>query len=389
MNTIPVHRRGRRYFTSGPKYPRDRHIDPSNSKHDERKKGFCFWLGTFLLVLLPFYIFLHMEHRRFAVYTALSEISNGGIIELPLLNNEHHQPQLLKRGNIVHGSSQKIRSKVTDPSLGVTIDHALTLERNTEFCQWQEFQSASCQTCSRDIHIKDGSGRSHTEAEHYECDCVVRYDYYNTWRPYLINSLLFDQPAAHYNPQRNPLPSSYLVSNDALMEFTSTRIYADHHPRHHDHADSRPTSVMAIISPAMLAKRVNGASARTVKWVRDGIPPIPPFWKRWIPDRSRYEHVRDLDYTYGYDRILMSNPDKRFAYVGDGYFFSPHEPSKMEKMFKVFGEYLEGSLFDWQLGDIFPSCTPGDIRIRYMCKILTLSQYLDTWQHPTKFPRKK
>mmetsp|Transcript_9172 Transcript_9172/g.13879 ORF Transcript_9172/g.13879 Transcript_9172/m.13879 type:complete len:219 (+) Transcript_9172:278-934(+) len=37
----------------------------------------------------------------------------------------------------------------------------------------------------------------------------------------------------------------------------------------------------------------------------------------------------------------------------------------MERMFKVFGEYLEGSLFDWQLGDIFPSCTPGDIRIRY------------------------
>ena len=307
-----------------------------------------------------------MEQRRFAVYTALSEMSNGDIIELPLLNDRHQQPQLLKQGDIVHGSSQKIRSKVTDPSLGITIDHALTLERNTEFCQWQEFQSESCQTCSRDIHTKDGSGRSHTETEHYECDCVVQYDYYKTWRSYLINSLLFDQPAAHHNPQRNPLPSSYLVSNDALMEFTSTHTDADHH-RHHADADvdSRSMSVKARISPAMLARRVNGASARTVKWVRNGIPPIPSFWNRWIPDRSRYEDVRNLDNTYGYDRMSMSNTDERFAYVGDGFFFSPHEPSKMERMFKVFGEYLEGSLFDWQLGDIFPSCTPGDIRIRY------------------------
>jgi len=54
------------------------------------------------------------------------------------------------------------------------------------------------------------------------------------------------------------------------------------------------------------------------------------------------------------------------VYVGQGgYFFSPYEASGYGRLFKYFVEYLEGSLFDWQLGDLLPSCTAGDIRVSF------------------------
>ena len=60
----------------------------------------------------------------------------------------------------------------------------------------------------------------------------------------------------------------------------------------------------------------------------------------------------------------------KFVYTNhkDGWFFSPYEASTLEKALRGFGQFLEGSLFDWQLGDlidIFAGCTPGDIRVRY------------------------
>lgn len=59
-----------------------------------------------------------------------------------------------------------------------------------------------------------------------------------------------------------------------------------------------------------------------------------------------------------------------FVYVGDqsgrrGYFFSPYDPSLSEQLLKGFGQYLEGSLLDWQVGDLMPSCTPGDLRVSF------------------------
>jgi hypothetical protein len=53
----------------------------------------------------------------------------------------------------------------------------------------------------------------------------------------------------------------------------------------------------------------------------------------------------------------------------DGWFFSHYEASNFERAIKGFGQYLEGSLLDWQLGDVydfFNGCTAGDIRSRFM-----------------------
>lgn len=72
-------------------------------------------------------------------------------------------------------------------------------------------------------------------------------------------------------------------------------------------------------------------------------------------------------------RLLRDTPDApaatrdNFVYVGQGgYFFSPYEnPSTTQRLFNYFVQYMEGSLFDWQLGDLMPSCTAGDIRFSY------------------------
>lgn len=39
---------------------------------------------------------------------------------------------------------------VGDPSFGVQLPHALALERETEYCQWREMATESCETCRDD-----------------------------------------------------------------------------------------------------------------------------------------------------------------------------------------------------------------------------------------------
>jgi len=293
-------------------------------------------IGTFLLVLVLPLIFIHTESLRHDIYEALAEVSSATIFELPPVNGTAIEP-----GDIVHGSSHDITSSVTDPGLGIIVDNALALHRNTEFCQWFETRSESCKTCSRAVWNENGK----KETENYECDCTISFHYIKTWLPYLVNSFLFDQPAAHYNPLRNPFPSSLFVAQDASMIFSNSR---------------QGTFTKARISPDLLHPRIQGATPRLVKWVRNGIPRAPPLWRRWIPDRSRYENI-SLFKHLNYGPLVQEG----FVYVGDGYFFSPYELSKMERLLKVFGEYVEGTLFDWQLGDIMPSCTAGDVRITY------------------------
>lgn len=36
-----------------------------------------------------------------------------------------------------------------------------------------------------------------------------------------------------------------------------------------------------------------------------------------------------------------------------------------ERLVQLFAQFMEGSLMDWQLGDLLPSCTAGDVRVSY------------------------
>ena len=53
-----------------------------------------------------------------------------------------------------------------------------------------------------------------------------------------------------------------------------------------------------------------------------------------------------------------------FKYIGQGYFYSPYQADATEWL-RVAGMVLEGSLLDYQIGDLFRRCTPGDVRVSY------------------------
>jgi hypothetical protein len=358
MNTFPTYRRGRRVYHQGPK---------QTTACDRFLTG----LLTAALLLLPPILLFTSERNRHFIYTNINEVMNdekSTILNLNDMNEQRELATLSYSGyephhQLVHGTSDHIRSTVLDPNMDISLQGGLILDRNTEYCQWQEIRKESCQKCTRTVHNDDGT----TSDETYECDCVTTYDYIKSWRPYLINSFLFDQPAGHHNPSRNPLPSKTFVSTDARLDFT-------------DYQGGHDTSTITMnLTPQMFQfnnrKVIRGSKKRPVQWVRDGVPPIPSFWKRWMPDRTRFEDIGNLSARRSntnqrsgrnYDADESdADPSSSFVHVGDGYFFSPYSAGMYENILKYFMQYMDGTLLDWQIGDLMPSCEAGDIRVSY------------------------
>lgn len=306
--SFPTVRRGRSVFIEGKR----------------RRVGLTI-INILFLLTLPVALII-MEQNRFSTLQAISELIGKNIVNI-------ESAEMLKPGDIVHGSFNNNSTYVFDEQTGITLQNGFILDRITEFCQWQEIKSETCQTCSRTI-TKDGE----RVTEHYDCDCTIQFEYVKNWSPYLVNSFFFDQPAAHYNPQRNPLPSESFLSQKV------TGIIGN---------------LLINLSSEMFEGRIRENRTRPVKWTVNGTPKPPSFLFRWIPDRNRYENISQLNN----DGIRLL--EYGFVYVGNGFFFSPHEPSSTERLFKMFGEYLEGTLFDWQLADVMPNCKAGDIRIYY------------------------
>lgn len=133
--------------------------------------------------------------------------------------------------------------------------------------------------------------------------------------------------------------------------------------RHHN------TNTRVRLHPDMLIDGVRNQPHRTVEFVPQGRAPPPSFFDRFasrffgMKRNTRYEPMKLLRDTPHAPAATHHN----FVYVGQGgYFFSPYEsPSTTQTLFKYFMQYMEGSLFDWQWGDLMPSCTAGDVRFRY------------------------
>jgi len=104
---------------------------------------------------------------------------------------------------------------------------------------------------------------------------------------------------------------------------------------------------------------------RHIDWVKGAVPKRPGFlakWFTWAVDTTRYEDLKEIADS----RDSLAADEHKFVYVGQGgYFFSPYEPTTFGRLFNLFTQYLEGSLMDWQVGDLMPSCQAGDIRISY------------------------
>eukprot|EP00656_Telonema_subtile_P050136 TRINITY_DN6412_c0_g1_i1.p1 TRINITY_DN6412_c0_g1~~TRINITY_DN6412_c0_g1_i1.p1 ORF type:complete len:257 (+),score=86.33 TRINITY_DN6412_c0_g1_i1:155-925(+) len=81
-------------------------------------------------------------------------------------------------------------------------------------------------------------------------------------------------------------------------------------------------------------------------------------------DSTRWDDVAALKQHVSKEQHDKHN--ERFMYIGEGYFYSEFQGGQLGSMVNWMGQYLEGSLFDWQLGDLlgkaFNACEAGDIR---------------------------
>jgi hypothetical protein len=107
----------------------------------------------------------------------------------------------------------KLQSSAEDSAFGVKLRDTLHLKRNVEYCQWREHYTEQCEQC-RDG--RDSSGNP----KYKQCNCKRTFHYVKGWHGYRINSLLFDQPGAHHNPQRDPYPSQDFFSQNAKIGST-------------------------------------------------------------------------------------------------------------------------------------------------------------------------
>lgn len=96
---------------------------------------------------------------------------------------------------------------LVDSDFGLSHPSALKLRRRVEYCQWTETRHNSSQVRNR----RGGENylRYSQRQDSYQQDQeqrYVTYSYTKKWRPRPIPSIFFDQPAAHHNPMRDPVP---------------------------------------------------------------------------------------------------------------------------------------------------------------------------------------
>jgi len=175
------------------------------------------------------------------------------------------------------------------------------LSRHVEYCQWQE-------------HVHE-----HTVKTGENKERVTRtYTYTKGWTSHPINSLFFDQPAAHHNPQRMPVQAGQV-----------------------DVTGLRSSSGFSVPAP-FVTKMKGRTSIITFR---------PESLQGFLNSPARLN-------------------DKFFYTGNNGWFLSKYEPSTAERYMKMAFEYVEGTLLDFQLGDLFSVCDAGDVRVSLQGQVL-------------------
>ena len=80
----------------------------------------------------------------------------------------------------------------------------------------------------------------------------------------------------------------------------------------------------------------------------------------------RFEDARNLR-GFG---VSNAHTRDNFVYTNtrEGWFFSPHTEETWFRVLRGFGQFMEGSAMDWQIGDLYDmynGCTAGDIRVNF------------------------
>eukprot|EP01095_Lingulamoeba_sp_RSL-Kostka_P007093 TRINITY_DN2239_c1_g5_i1.p1 TRINITY_DN2239_c1_g5~~TRINITY_DN2239_c1_g5_i1.p1 ORF type:complete len:462 (-),score=112.86 TRINITY_DN2239_c1_g5_i1:500-1885(-) len=153
-----------------------------------------------------------------------------------------------------------------------------------------------------DSTTRDDDGHSTT---------VRTYSYIKGWHKHPIISTFFDQPFSHHNPLRNPYSYKDWTANQyGVGEYTIQRD---------------------------LINRIGNLKM-----------------KSFTPQELNEFQLSEAHSVHNFNYLPDSN-----------YFYSPYEEDSAFRFARGMGQWLEGSLFDYQIGDIFNVCTPGDIRIYY------------------------
>ena len=174
---------------------------------------------------------------------------------------DHAQVDSLKHKQLVHAMTSTQHAPVVvgpplrDPLFNFVIndneENVVILKRVTEYCQWVEVEQRNqvkigkdpdycSKSTNRDASTCvttdcSGKGQGSCHASSTCCSWVqgadiykteISYLYHKGWRNNRIPSLLFDNPVAYYNPQRDPAPGVEFISA-GLIDIAGGRFGAE------------------------------------------------------------------------------------------------------------------------------------------------------------------
>lgn len=320
-----------------------------------------------------------------------------GLLSLLVLgywaNHEYGQYQLSKTADIVSSearpyngvkaelSSDKLvlfnfdrpmiqpdEATLSDPLFGMSFPGALSVQRQAEYCQWQETPHThsrvvgqrfvgcsrkggdSCQNARCSGHGSESSCRSdpccraniQVDKEHYKT-----YTYHKAWRTRRISSLLFDNAISYHNPQRDPAPTR----THRLADLSGARVVFNAvgsdgrggggRREAEDPQAPTPTGDRFTVRPADLES--GAGSAELGKWTQ-----------------PRHISQRDLD-----SMPRAQAQASGFSEADGRYFYSRvDENGVLMGLGKVAASYLMENVVD--VSSIFKgTCTAGDVRVSF------------------------
>jgi len=259
-----------------------------------------------IFALIVFFGTLFTGYKTCSTFSAYNDV--GSSLRNLVLHHTGNDNQFNHQhnGHIVHVNIPQhelvFERNAHDSYLNVDVPGVVSLSRNVEYCQWME-------------HVHES-----TQKTSYGTEYVSRtYWYTKGWMSHQISSLFFDQPAAHHNPQRNPV-SGGIVDRIGVSSKKGFKV------------------------SGYLMDNLEGSSY---------VVSFPP------------KKMKGFKYSPAY-------ANEKFFYTGDnGWFLSKYQPSKAETAMKMALQYAEGTLFDFQLGDLLSVCDAGDVRVRLHGKYVT------------------
>lgn len=115
-----------------------------------------------LLLVVPPLALLVTEHELYELYRAV-EAEQGSILHL---SSPAAQPLSALLDQVVHFTAAGVHGSTADRAFAVRVLGGLQLRRRTEYCQWAEARTVTCEQCE----VRDTHGTVKRES----CNCKVR-----------------------------------------------------------------------------------------------------------------------------------------------------------------------------------------------------------------------